>query len=286
MRISYKHLGIIGLGALFFTLLALEKKRPLRRAVDDKRQRAAVNSVVAGVSSIFLIAGELPVTRGLTKLVERKRLGILPLLPKQARILAGLLLLDYTIYLWHVMLHKLPTLWRFHISHHTDRDLDVLTAMRFHFGELLYSVLFRSAQILLIGVSWKLLNLWQILLAGSILFHHSNVRLPEKGERVLNFFVMSPRLHGIHHSENEDETNSNWSSGLTVWDRLHGTFREQAPKLITIGVPAFSESDDTTLLSTLALPFKHPRPSLFLSTENGATALTQIGATAVVEWCK
>ncbi len=97
---------------------------------------------------------------------------------------------------------------------------------------------------------------------GSILFHHSNIRLPIAIERTLNGFVVTPRMHGIHHSVVEGETNSNWSSGLTIWDKLHGTYRNDVPQdQIIIGVPAYQQKQDVGLRSMLSLPFVHQPPS-------------------------
>jgi sterol desaturase/sphingolipid hydroxylase (fatty acid hydroxylase superfamily) len=141
-------------------------------------------------------------------------------------------------------------------------DLTASTAIRFHFGEITISVLFRAGQILLIGVSPKALNIWQSLLFLSVLFHHSNVRLPKHFEEKLQKIIVTPRLHGIHHSMKPDEMNSNWSSGLTVWDFLHRTFRNDVPqKNITIGTENFDEQREVTFGKILIAPF--------VKTENG-----------------
>ena len=135
-------------------------------------------------------------------------------------------------------------------------DLTAATAIRFHFGEISISVLFRAGQILLIGVSPKALKVWQNLLFLSIFFHHSNIELPEKFERKLQKIITTPRLHGIHHSEKKDEMDSNWSSGLTVWDFLHGTFRDDIPQdEIVIGVEEFDIAAKVTLPKMLTEPF-------------------------------
>jgi len=94
------------------------------------------------------------------------------------------------------------------------------------------------------------------------LFHHSNVRLPIEFEKRLRKFVVTPRLHGIHHSAVREEADSNWSSGLTVWDRLHGTYRDDVPQdEIIIGVPAYQNPNELTLPKILPLPFEAQRPS-------------------------
>lgn len=248
----------------FFTLFLLEAKRPLRRSVENKSSRVARNTIIAGVSAVLLQLIESPLTEQLSHKVARKRLGLLNLitLPKVLELAGSVILLDYTLYLWHIVNHKLPMLWRFHVVHHVDLDLDASTAIRFHSGEMAISILWRSLQIRLLGISPAALQLWHTLLMGSILFHHSNVRLPIAFERVLNHFIVTPRMHGIHHSAVEGETDSNWSSGLTIWDKLHGTYRDDVPQdRIVIGVPAYQKKQDVDLWSVLSLPFVDQRPS-------------------------
>jgi sterol desaturase/sphingolipid hydroxylase (fatty acid hydroxylase superfamily) len=177
-------------------------------------------------------------------------------------IAAALVLMDYTFYIWHVLMHRVPLLWRFHLVHHADLDLDASTALRFHFTEMLASVPWRAAQVFLIGLTPLTFSLWQCVFLISILFRHSNIELPISWEQWLNKLIVTPRMHGIHHSIVERETNSNWSSGLTVWDWLHGTLRLNVPQTeVTIGVPAFQDPKGVTLPRVLAMPFEHLPPS-------------------------
>ena len=149
-----------------------------------------------------------------------------------------------------------------HLVHHVDLDLDASTALRFHLGEMVLSVPWRAAQVVLIGVSPLALSVWQTATLVEILFHHSNVELPMEVERLLSRLVVTPRIHGIHHSIIPEETCSNWSSGLTLWDRLHGTQRTDVPQEeITIGVPAYRSPKEVTLPEVLVMPFKEQRDS-------------------------
>jgi sterol desaturase/sphingolipid hydroxylase (fatty acid hydroxylase superfamily) len=160
------------------------------------------------------------------------------------------------------LLHRVPLFWRFHIVHHTDRDLDATTFLRFHFGELLFSMAWRTSTILALGIRPRALEAWETFLLAEIMFHHSNLKLPLSTERLLNKLVVTPRMHGIHHSLIESETNSNWSSGLTVWDYLHGTLQLNiAQSDITIGVPAYRSTMDVSLRNSLSLPFAQQRYS-------------------------
>ncbi|HEY3137432.1 MAG TPA: sterol desaturase family protein [Blastocatellia bacterium] len=249
---------------VYLTLLYFERRGPLRRAVESKLTRNVRNLSVAALSAGAVQISELPVAIFLGLLVERRGWGVVKLagLPAWAEVVLALVLLDYTLYVWHVLTHRVPWLWRFHVVHHADLDLDASTALRFHFGEMVISVPWRAGQILLIGVSPLSFVVWQSFLLAMILFHHSNVRLPIALERRLNLLIVTPRMHGIHHSFIREETDSNWSSGLTVWDWLHGTLRLNVPQQeITIGVPAYRTSSETGLLKLLRLPFIKQKPS-------------------------
>jgi sterol desaturase/sphingolipid hydroxylase (fatty acid hydroxylase superfamily) len=252
------------IAGFFGTLVWLERRRPLRAPREPKLRRTGRNLAIAALGGAATSVAEAPVVEALARRVESERLGLLQGLglPPLAETAAAIALMDYTLYLWHVLTHKLPFLWRFHVVHHIDRDLDASTALRFHAAELVLSVPWRAAQVRLIGVTPRSLHAWQSFLFLSILFHHSNVRLPIAWERRLNRFLVTPRMHGIHHSEVREETDSNWSSGLTLWDWLHGTLRRGVPQdEIRIGVPGYSESPEVGLGKMLALPFQRQRES-------------------------
>jgi sterol desaturase/sphingolipid hydroxylase (fatty acid hydroxylase superfamily) len=158
---------------------------------------------------------------------------------------------------WHWLNHRSPFLWRFHAVHHVDLDLDTTTGVRFHAGELALGAGFRAAQVLLLGVDNETLRLWQQMLVLSVVFHHSNLELPAAAEERLSCVFVTPRMHGIHHSIRADETNSNYSSLLSWWDRLHRSLRLDVPQFaVTIGVSGFSEPRDVTLERSLLLPFR------------------------------
>ncbi len=253
--------GILTLGA-FAVLYACERKRPLRRQIESPEIQTARNLAIASAAGIVMNFLEKPIAGRLTRLVERKRFGVVKMfrLPKRLETILAIVLLDYTLYWWHVLTHKSKFLWRFHQIHHADLDLTVSTAIRFHFGEITLSVLFRAGQILLIGVSPSALKIWQTALFLSVFFHHSNVKLPEAFEKKLQKIITTPRLHGIHHSDVESERDSNWSSGLSVWDRLHGTFRDDVRQTeITIGLKKFGNLEAVGIGKMLIAPFDRQR---------------------------
>ena len=141
--------------------------------------------------------------------------------------------------------------------------MDATTGVRFHAGELLLSVLFRAAQVLLFGISRRTLSIWNTLLLVEVTFHHSNIGLPERVDRWLSKVVVTPRLHGIHHSVVPDELNSNWSSGLAVWDLLHGTLRRAVGRPdseIDIGVAELRRPAQVGLPQLAAMPLDNRLP--------------------------
>lgn len=247
----------------FLVLAVLERRRPLRRPVEPALRRTGRNLGIAALGAIAVHLAETPIVTRAAAAVERRRWGLLKQwrLPVWLEVAAAVLLMDYTLYLWHILTHRVPGLWRYHVVHHIDLDLDASTAVRFHFGELTLSTPWRVTQVLVIGTSPLALSIWQTGLLMSILFHHSNVGLPLAIERRVSRILVTPRMHGIHHSDVRDETDSNWSSGLTLWDWLHGTLKLNVPQSeIAIGVPAFRDPDDVTLPNMIALPFTPQRP--------------------------
>ena len=250
--------GSLVLGA-FVLLIWQERRRPFRKRIEPDLKHGARNLAIAAVGAIAMFVFESPLVQPLARLVEQRRWGLMGKLqlPIWAEAALAILLMDYTFYVWHVLLHRAPLLWRFHAVHHVDLDLDTTTALRFHFGELLVSVPWRAAQVLAIGLSPFTFAAWQVWFALCVMFHHSNVRLPNRWERRINRILVTPRMHGVHHSNHPDDTNSNWSSGLTMWDWLHGTLRLGiSQNEIEIGIPAFHDPSSIVLPKLLTMPFE------------------------------
>jgi sterol desaturase/sphingolipid hydroxylase (fatty acid hydroxylase superfamily) len=175
-------------------------------------------------------------------------------------IIAGVLIYDYAYYWWHQLMHLSPLFWRFHNVHHTDLDMDVTTASRFHLGEVLISVFFRAALVAVLGLSIWTLAVYELLFVLATQFHHSNWRLPIPVERILNYSFVTPRMHGVHHSIVQRETNSNWGTVFSIWDRLHRTLRIDIPQdEITIGVAAYRDERELTFGKLFLLPFQKQR---------------------------
>lgn len=263
IRSIFDAYGAPVLAVLFVLLFVLESKYQLRKRVQGRWKRVVINFVVSIPAFLLLRLLLIPVMVWLAVINQSWQLG-LNYLYDIAPIAEGaiaFLLLDYSNYLWHILLHKLPILWRFHLVHHCDLDLDITTAFRFHFGELVGSVIFRGAAVVLIGASPLVVLIYEIAFEAATQFHHSNLKMPFRLEKMLNFVVVTPRMHGIHHSMVKRETDSNYAIIFSIWDRLHRTVRlnVRQDRIIT-GVPSYADAHELTVGRLFKLPFTKIRP--------------------------
>ena len=253
-------LSICAIGGTLAALFWLERRYPLRLSKPEPdRRRVPRNVMMAASTALVVRLCERPLVEPLAHWVERKQAGLIPrlALPPMAEKVLGVILMDYSLYWWHILLHRLPFLWSSHVVHHTDPVLDSSTALRFHWLEFLASIPWRAAQVGLLGIRPSTLALWQKLTFAEVLFHHSNLRLPPKAESRLSLFVITPRLHGIHHSVRPEETNANFSSGLAIWDMLHRTRKIDVPQeAIEIGADSYRNAGTLDLPRLLAMPFQ------------------------------
>ena len=217
----------------------------------------ALNTVL--VRLIFPLA---PV--GLALLAAERGWGLLNevALPFWLEVALAVIVLDLVIYLQHVMFHAVPALWRLHRMHHADLDFDVTTGSRFHPVEIILSVVLKLAAVVVIGPPAVAVLIFEVLLNGTSMFNHGNVRLPAGLDRVLRWIVVTPDMHRVHHSDIPAETNSNFGFNLPWWDRLFGTYRAQ-PRLgheeMTIGLDTFRDTDELHLHRMLLQPFRRGR---------------------------
>jgi sterol desaturase/sphingolipid hydroxylase (fatty acid hydroxylase superfamily) len=173
-------------------------------------------------------------------------------------VVTSVVALDFAIYLQHVMFHAIPVLWRLHMVHHADLDFDVTTGLRFHTIEILLSFGIKCAVIILLGASPVAVLVFEVLLNGTAMFNHSNVRFPGWLDRALRLVVVTPDMHRVHHSVIKRETNSNFGFNLPWWDYLLGTYRDQPAKgheSMTIGLSKFRDERVDRLPWMLTLPF-------------------------------
>lgn len=247
---------------VYVALYFAERKWPLRRFMDAGLRRVAVNLAIGALafSAVGVIYGSVVV--GALTWSERNAFGLIRVFGASGWV-AGLLavvLLDYTLWHWHWLNHRVGFLWRMHAAHHADLDLDASTALRFHPGELLLSVPYRALQVSLLGVSAGPLVVWETLVLVFILFHHSNLQLPRRLEDALGKFVITPRVHGIHHSRRPRELHSNFGTLLSWWDRLHRSRVVDVPQAtIEVGLPKQS-ARALGLSDALLLPFRREAP--------------------------
>ena len=250
--------GAIILVTIFIILFLLESKIELRKRVQNRWKRIFINFIVSIPSFALLRIVFIPAMVWLATKNQEWHFGLSYIYepPGFLKATIAFFLLDYSNYIWHILLHKLPILWRFHLVHHTDLDLDITTAFRFHFGELIGSVIFRGAAILLTGASPLLVLIYEIVFEGITQFHHTNTKIPFRLEKILNFFIVTPRMHGIHHSMVKKETDSNYSIIFSFWDRLHRTVRLNIHQNeIVTGVPHYVDEKELTIGKLLKLPF-------------------------------
>jgi len=258
IRSIYDMYGTTILVIAFIILFIIETKFQLRKRVQNRWKRIIINFVVSIPSFALLRFLFIPLMVWLAYKNTTWHFGLNYLYdaPVWLKAAIAFLLLDYSNYLWHIVLHKMPLMWRFHLVHHTDLDLDITTAFRFHFGELIGSVFFRGAAVLLIGISPLMVLIYEIAFEASNQFQHSNMKLPFRFEKILNKIIVTPRMHGIHHSMNKRETDSNFSIIFSFWDRLHRTIRLNVHQddIIT-GVPVYPDEMELTIGNLLKLPF-------------------------------
>jgi len=182
-------------------------------------------------------------------------------LPVWAHAAGAILLLDLWTYTWHRINHEVPFFWRFHSVHHSDNKMDVTTASRFHLGEIFFSSLFRIPLIALFGVYLWELVLYEIVMFAVVQFHHSNIGLSEKADRWLRTLIVTPNMHRVHHSRWQPETDSNYSSLFSFWDRLARTFRlNPKPETIQLGLEEFDREEDQTIKGMMKTPVKKLPP--------------------------
>jgi sterol desaturase/sphingolipid hydroxylase (fatty acid hydroxylase superfamily) len=247
---------------LFIIFFIIESKLQLRKRVQSRWKRVIINFGVSIPSFALLRLLFIPLMVWLAYKDEQWHFGLNYLYnaPVWLKATIAFLLLDYTNYLWHIVLHKMPLMWRFHLVHHSDLDLDITTAFRFHFGELIGSVFFRGAAVILIGISPLMVLIYEIAFDASNQFQHSNMKISFPFEKVLNKILVTPRMHGIHHSMKRSETDSNFSIIFSFWDRLHRTIRLNVHQdSIVTGVPVYPDEKELTTGNLLKLPFTKMR---------------------------
>lgn len=242
----------LAFGAGVLAILAAERARPLRpRGVD--RTRLVTNAALGAGCGVVIAALVSPLAARTAQRNALRPRGVAALVPAPLGQAAAFLALDYAMYLWHVATHRVPALWRLHRVHHADDKLDASTALRFHAADMLVSLPVRWLQVRMSGAGPRTHAAWSAFFSLSVLFHHSNWRLGPGWERRLSAVLTTPAMHGLHHSIVPAHQNSNWSSGISWWDHLHGTWaRVPDHSTLRMGAPG---AEPGGVRAMLRLPF-------------------------------
>jgi sterol desaturase/sphingolipid hydroxylase (fatty acid hydroxylase superfamily) len=234
---------------------------PYRKPTESKAKRWVINLSLAGMNSLMLAVLFGSAMAATLVYGGKHSWGFLYLLnlPNYLKILIAVLILDLLLYLWHVLNHEVPFFWRFHRVHHSDLNMDVTTATRFHIGELAMSAVIRMAVIIFLGVGWLELLVFDGLVLLCTQFHHSSLKVPILFERLYWLLFVPPSMHRIHHSVIIKERNTNYGAILSVWDRMFGTLLKQVDQTgIRIGIGAYPRQEELNLYRLLIMPFTRP----------------------------
>jgi sterol desaturase/sphingolipid hydroxylase (fatty acid hydroxylase superfamily) len=254
---------LIRLGFFFGILVVMflwELIAPRRPLTTSKIIRWFSNLGLVLIDSIVVRLFFPTALAGIALLVQQRGWGLFNQfeLPYLLKIIFSVLVLDLVIYLQHIMFHSVPLFWRLHMVHHTDMDIDVTTGVRFHPIEIILSMGIKMIVVVLIGAPAVAVLIFEIILNGTSMFNHGNVRYSQNIDSILRLLVVTPEMHRVHHSTIRWETNSNLGFNFPWWDRLFGTYRDQPAKghlEMTIGLDPYKEPNKLTLPWLLVLPF-------------------------------
>jgi sterol desaturase/sphingolipid hydroxylase (fatty acid hydroxylase superfamily) len=255
------YIRLAAFAGVFAAMALWEVLGPRREQAIGRAWRWPNNLGVVAVDTL-LVRVLFPTTAvGLALLAEARGFGLFNTvgLPAWIAILASVVILDFAIYLQHVLFHAVPALWRLHRMHHADLEFDVTTGLRFHPIEILLSMVIKLAVVAALGAPAVAVLIFEVLLNATSMFNHSNVRIPLGFDRILRWLVVTPDMHRVHHSILARETNSNFGFNLPWWDRLFGTYRAQPAAghdAMTIGIEQFCDPRELGLDRMLIQPFR------------------------------
>lgn len=250
--------------AAVLLLVALGEVLSPRRVLRDNKLRRWMTNLSLVVINTAIVRAIFPVLPvAVAQFSHANGWGILNMLPAPFwfKTLFSFILLDFVIYLQHLLFHYTPVLWRLHRVHHTDLDLDVTSGNRFHPFEIMISMLIKAGAIIMLGAPYQAVVAFEVVLNACAMFNHGNIKLPAELDHLVRLIMVTPDMHRVHHSTIVRETNSNFGFNLTWWDHLCGTYRPQPEAGHTemaIGLREFRNPEKLTLLRLLIQPFTSP----------------------------
>lgn len=255
--------------AIFLIMSLLETWLPRRARRFDRTKRWPTNigMLIAAFAAVSATTFFIPVTATLAAIfAQSQNWGLFNLTswPAWVEWLLAFVVLDFVIWGQHVVTHKVPVLWRIHRVHHTDEDLDASSAVRFHPLEIILSLFTKSAAVLLLGANPIIVVIFEAVINGGALFNHANFRLPIWLDKWLRLLIVTPDMHRVHHSIVRRETDSNYGFGISLWDRIFGTYNDQPEKGhddMVIGLAEWQDDAPTHFGWTILLPFRNPKKS-------------------------
>ncbi len=263
MDFMLKHEGIIRLAAFIsiFVAMALAERLIPRRKMKLPRAGRWFSNVIMAFLNTFVLRIVFSVAAfGMASIAQQKNWGLLNTIELAfiLKILVAFMVMDFAIYLQHVLFHAVPNLWRLHMVHHTDMDFDVTTGIRFHPFEIVISMGIKIGVVAALGPPPIAVLIFEVVLNGTSMFNHSNLYIPEKVDKYVRLLVVTPDMHRVHHSIHMDETNSNYGFNLPWWDRILATYRAQpreGHQNMEIGVSEYRNAEKLFLHRLLILPF-------------------------------
>lgn len=247
---------------LLLVLSGLEFISPLTKRKSNRPQQWFTNLSIVVIDTIALRLLFPVLAVGTAYYADDNGIGLFNILNINQYIstILSLLMLDILIYGQHVMMHKVPLLWRMHRMHHTELGLDTTSAVRFHPFEIILSMIIKMAFVLIMGVPVVAVIIFEIILNGLALFNHSNIKLPVFIEKLLRNIIITPEIHWIHHSEIAKETNSNYGFNLCIWDKIFSTYNDKPTfnyDEMQQGLKEFGFKKPLNLIELLISPFKN-----------------------------
>ena len=249
---------------LFVLLALIESYAPRRARVQARGGRWITNwgMTIVNAAALRLLAIALPfLAVGAAIDANANGIGLFNVvdLPLWLEMLLTILILDWAIWAQHLVTHKVPLLWRLHQVHHSDRDLDVTSAIRFHPIEIALSMILKIGLVYLLGPAAVAVIAFEILLNATAMFNHANLAIPEKIDRWLRLVIVTPDMHRVHHSDDRAEHDANYGFALSIWDRIFGTYIAQPAKGhdgMTVGL-RWQDNRPARLDWALLLPFRN-----------------------------